>query len=181
MPREITDEEYNFLQGRRQVADFVESIYNDPALSKDAKALIKRKYPQVQIPDHDLEERFNQRLDEEKRLREEEKRAAKEAEEANRFNENRQKVQQEYGFTEDGMKDLEKFMVEKGVIDYQVAAEYQAMKNPKQSDATQHDGLWHHQRQDNFAEIAKDPEGWARDEIYGALIRDQAREKGRQY
>jgi hypothetical protein len=181
MPREITDEEYNFLQGRKQVADFVESIYNDPALSKDAKALIKRKYPQVQIPDHDLEERFNQRLDEDRKQRDEEKRAAREAEEEKRFTETRKQIQQEYGFTEDAMKDLEKFMVEKNVGDYAIAAEYHVMKNPKQSDATQHDGLWHHQRQDNFANIAKDPEGWARDEIYGALIRDQAREKGRQY
>ena len=26
MPREVSDEEYNFLQGRKQVADFVESF-----------------------------------------------------------------------------------------------------------------------------------------------------------
>jgi hypothetical protein len=178
MPREVSDEEYNFLQGRKQVADFVESIYNDPVLSKEAKALIKRKYPQVQIPDFDIEERVNQRFDDDKKQRDDEKRAAKEAEEEKRFTETRNRVQKEYGFTEDGMKDLEKFMLEKNVGDYEIAAEYHAAKNPKQSDATQHDGLWHHQKQDNFAEIAKDPEGWARNEIFGALVKDQQNARG---
>lgn len=178
MPREITDEEYNFLQGRRQVADFVESIYNDPALSKDAKALIKRKYPQVQIPDYDIEDRINQRLDEDRRARDDEKRLAKEQEEEKRFTETRSRVQKEYGFTEDGMKDLEKFMVERNVGDYEVAAQFHAMKNPKQSDANQHDGRWNYQKQDSFGEIAKDPEGWAHNEIFGALVRDQERSRG---
>ena len=178
MPREITDEEYNFLQSRRQVADFVESIYNDPALSKEAKALIKKKYPQVQIPDLDIEERLTQRLDEDRKQREEEKRAAREAEEEKRFNETRARVQKEYGYTEDGMKELEKMMLERNIGDYEVAATYHATKNPKTSDATQHDGLWHHQKQDNFADIAKDPEGWARNEIFGALVKDQQRVRG---
>lgn len=178
MPREITDEEYNFLQGRKQVADFVESIYNDPALSKEAKALIKKKYPQVQIPDYDIEEKITSRLDEDRKQREEEKRAAKEAEEEKRFSETRTKVQKEYGYTDDGMKDLEKMMLERNIGDYEVAATYHAAKNPKQSDANQHDGRWHYQKQDNFAEIAKDPEAWAENEILGALRRDQERTKG---
>lgn len=178
MPREISDEEFNFLQGRRQVADFVESIYNDPVLSKEAKALIKKKYPQIQIPDHDIEERVNQRIDEDRKARDEERRAAKEAEQEKQFKETRSKVQQDYGFTEDGMKDLEKFMVEKGVGDYEVAASYQASKNPKQSEANYSDGLWNHQKQEGFGEIAKDPEGWARNELLGAMRRDQDKMRG---
>ena len=69
MPRTIPDEEYTFLQGRRQIADFVESIYNDPQLTKEAKALIKKKYPKWQIPDYDIEERLEQRLAAEKKER----------------------------------------------------------------------------------------------------------------
>jgi hypothetical protein len=178
MPREITDDEYNFLQGRRQVADFVESIYNDPQLTKEAKALIKRKYPQIQIPDYDIEERVTQKIDEDRKAREEERKAAREAELEKRINETRSKVQKDYGFTDDAMQDLEKFMVEKGVGDYEVAASYQASKNPKQSEATFSDGLWNHQKQEGFGEIAKDPEGWARNELLSAMRRDQEKLRG---
>src|SRR5580698_1927558 len=55
MPRTISDEEYKYLQDKRMTADFVESIYNDPQLNKEAKRLIKRKYPNLAIPDFDLE------------------------------------------------------------------------------------------------------------------------------
>ena len=178
MPRELSDEEYNFLQGRRQVADFVESIYNDPQLGKEAKALIKKKYPQIQIPEYDLAAQMDARFDADKKAREDEKQAAKDAEDNKRFADTRSRVQKEYGFTDDGMKDLEKFMAERNVLDYEVAAEYHVAKNPKQSEADTNDGLWHHQQQDNFAEIAKDPEGWARKEIIGALRRDEAAQRG---
>ena len=62
MPREVSDEEYAYLQNRKSVADFSESLYNDPTLNKELKALIKKKYPQVAIPDYDLEQQFNQRF-----------------------------------------------------------------------------------------------------------------------
>jgi hypothetical protein len=175
MPREVTDEEYNFLQSRRQVADFVESIYNDPSLNKEAKALIKRKYPQIQIPDHDLEERFDKRIDELKKERDDERRSAKEAEEEKKYTEARSKVQKDYGFTDDGMKDLEKMMVERNIGDYEVAATFHSAKNPKPIDADHGDGFWHHSKQDGFKEISADPEGWARNEILSALRKDSAR------
>jgi hypothetical protein len=179
MPREITDEEYNYLRGRQQVADFVESIYNDPTLNKEAKALIKRKYPDIQIPDYDIEERVNKRFNDEKEEREKERKAVKDAEDDKRYQESRSRVQKEYGFTDDAMKDLEKFMVEKNVGDYDVAATYHATKNPKPSEADTSDGLWHHKDAEGFKDIAADPEGWARKEIIGALRRDEQRNKER--
>ena len=54
MPKQLTDEEFARLSSRAQVADFVEGIYNDPQLNREAKALIKKKYPQITIPDYDL-------------------------------------------------------------------------------------------------------------------------------
>ena len=87
-------------------------------------------------------------------------------------------MQREFGFTEDGMKDLEKFMLDKNIGDYEVAATYHASKNPKQSEANYSDGLWNHAKQDGFAEVAKDPEGWARNELLGAMRRDQERTRG---
>lgn len=178
MPREISDEEFNRLMVKAQVADFIEPIYNDPLTGPKAKALIKEKYPQIQIADFDLEQRFNQKFDEERKVREAERKAAKEAEEEKTFKATRSKVQQDYGFTDDAMKDLEKFMVDKGVGDYEVAASYQASKNPKQSEAVYSDGLWNHQKQEGFEQIAKDPEGWARNELLGAMRRDQEKMRG---
>ena len=175
---DITDDEYNRLLGRAQIADFIEPIYNDPQLGRDARALIKKKYPHVQIPDYDLETRFNQRFDDEKRQREEAEQKKRDSEQQEEFKKTRSKVQKEYGFTEDGMKELEDFMVQHNVGDYEVAASYRASKNPKQSDANHSDGLWNHQKQDGFADIAKDPEGWARNEILGSIYKDQERNRG---
>jgi hypothetical protein len=184
MPREITDEEYNRLMTRAQIADFVEPIYNHPQLGKEAKRLIKQAYPQVQIPDYDIESRINQRIDHEtKRFEEHERKKATEAQEA-RFQEIRKKTQDEYGFTDDGMKDLEKFMLEKNIGDYEVAAQYRVAKQPRQSDADADDGrdhFWNHSKQEGFADISADPEAWARKQILGAIRRDEDRNKQRRF
>src|SRR5215471_2538196 len=103
MPRQISDEEWDFLQSRRQVADFVESIYNDPALSKEAKKLIKRKYPNIQIPDYDIEERIEQRFTSEKKERDEEEIKKKRAAEDEDFKSKRKSTQEEWGFTDEAM------------------------------------------------------------------------------
>lgn len=178
MPQ-LSDEEYQRLLGRAQIADFIEPIYNDPQLGREAKALIKKKYPQVQIPDYDIEQSFNERLDKDKQERVEAEKKRAEEENQKAWKQTRANIQKQYGYTEEGMKDLEKLMLERNIGDYEVAAEYHASKNPKQSDANHNDGFWHFQKQDDFADIAKDPEGWAHKEIFGALIRDQEREKGR--
>ena len=178
MPREVSDEEYSYLRNRAQIADFIEPIYNDPQLGKEARAIIKKKYPQVQIPDYDIREEMEQRFASEKSERDETENKRKKAEQDQHIENTRSKVKKDYGFTDEGMANLEKFMVDRNVGDYEVAAEYQAVKNPRTSDAQHHDGFWHYNRQDKFAEISKDPEDWARNEILGALRRDEEKAKG---
>ena len=68
--------------------------------------------------------------------------------------------------------------VNMSVGDYEVAATYHAAKNPKPSATDHSDGLWHHDKEKDFAEVSKDPESWARNEILGALRRDEERMKG---
>ena len=177
MPRTIEDREYAFLQGRRQVADFVESIWNDPALNNEAKALVKRKYPNLQIPDYDLEQKVERRFAEEKRNRQQ-------AEDDKRFKELRQNTQKEYGLTDKAMEDVEKFMLEKNVGDYDVAAGYLASKNPPSpSQATQgyQDQYWNHSKHQDWGEITKDPEAWARGEIMKTLTDQQNRAKNQRF
>jgi hypothetical protein len=183
MPRQIDDEEYNFLQQRRQVADFVETIYNDPSLSGEAKALIKKKYPTLQIPEYDIEQKVNQRFDEEKRQRDEERAAAKRAAEDDEYKAQRERVRKAHNLDDDEMKELEDLMIEKKVGDYEVAAEYRAAKKPRPTDpgdayANHH---WNHSKQQGFAEIAKDPEAWAHKEILGAIYRDEAKAKNQEF
>ena len=178
MPREISDEEWNYFQGRKQVADFVESIYQDPTLNKEAKALIKKKYPNLQIADYDLENKFEARLDAEKKAREDAEAATKQAADDASWRKKRSEVQEQYGFTDEGMKELEDFMVKENVGSYEVAATYKATKDPKTSEATYHDHRWNHTKQDGFKEIAQDPEGWAENEILKAIRADEQRNRG---
>ena len=179
MPRTVSDEEYAFLQNRRMTADFVESIYNDPQLNKEAKRLIKKKYPNLAIPDFDMEEKLDARIkaeDESKRKAETE---AATARDAAAWKTSRDKVKADYGFTDEGLTDLEKWMQEHAVADHEVAASYRASKNPKTTEPTYDSQFWHHEKADNFAEIAKEPEAWARREILGAIHRDAERARGR--
>jgi hypothetical protein len=181
MPRQVSDEEYNFLQGRRQVADFVESIYNDPNLNKDAKALIKKKYPNLQIPDYDLESKIEGRFAAEKKARDDADAATKQKKQDADIAASRKQVMEEYGLNEDGMKKLEDMMVEKNIGDYEAAAVYFASKNPRTSEPDYDSGFWNHGkefRKEGFKEIAADPEGWARKEIMKAIHADERVAKG---
>ena len=175
MPRTITDQEDAYYKRQDQIAQFVSSIYDDPALAAEAKALIKKKYPNLQIPDHDLRTELFAKLYQEKKERDDKERAEREKAEEERFKKTRTEIQEKYHFTDDAMKRLEDFMVERNIGDYDVAASYMASKEPKTSEPTWDSTRWHHDKQDGFAEIAKDPEAWARTEIMGAIGRDQDR------
>lgn len=179
MPRTISDEEYAFLNNKRMTADFVESIYNDPQLNKEAKRLIKKKYPNLAIPDYDLETKVEQRFSAEDERKQREAAEAAAAADRAAWNRSRAKVQKEYGFTDEGMKDLEKWMHEKAVADHEVAAEYRASKNPQTSSPTYDAQFWNHEKTPDFVEITKDPEAWGRKEILSAIHKDEATARGR--
>jgi parvulin-like peptidyl-prolyl isomerase len=178
MPREISDEEYAFLQAKRQTADFVESIYNDPQLNKEAKRLIKKKYPNVQIPDYDIEEKVMSRLDQEKKAREDADAAARKKAEDEQFQSVRSQTQKSFGFTDEAMQRLEQLMIERNIGDYEAAAVLMASKEPKASEPTFDNSRWNHDRQEGFKEIATDPEGWARGEILKAVHADEQTRRG---
>jgi len=182
MPREIEEQEYQYLQGRRQVADFVETIWNDPELAADAKALVKRKYPKMSIPDYDLRNEVRETFAAEKKKRDDEEREAKRKTQEDGWKAEREKTQKEYGFTDDAMKDLEKFMVENNVGSYEVAAGYKAAKAPRASEPTsQHGQPWGHTSNETFKQIVADPEAWGRSELMKAARADQDRARQQAY
>jgi hypothetical protein len=156
----------------------VNGIWNDPALSNEAKALFKRKYPTVALPDYDLQQQVDERFAKEKKERDDAAKKKQDAEQDEDWRSKRKATQEKFGFTDDGMKDLEKFMSERGVGDYEVAAEYHASRNPSPSREHGGHGMpWGFQRNDQFKEIAKDPEEWARKEILQAARTEQERER----
>ena len=78
MPRTLTDQQFAAYEQKRYTADLAESLFNDPQLGNEAKALIKKKYPNLKIEDYDLEQRVNQRFDAERQEREDTERAKSE-------------------------------------------------------------------------------------------------------
>ena len=181
MPRQITDEEYAFLQNKRQIADFAENLYNDPELSRELKGMIKKKHPNMRIDDYDLEQRVEERLAADRREREEQETTRRNDEQQKEFQGVRKKTQEQYGFTDEAMEKLEKLMVERNVGDYDIAAQYMASREPKPIEANFSDGRWNHDRAPQFAEISKDPEGWARSEILKSLYNDEERRKQQRF
>lgn len=180
MPREISDEEYAFLQGRRQVADFVEPIYNHPKWGKAAKRLIKEVYPQARIADLELEDKIDQRFAAEKKEREEREAAAKQQAQEAKWKSERARVQQKFGFTDEGMQQLEKFMVANEVGSYEVAAKHVASEQAQTSTPTYGEHFWHFDRQPEHEEMSKDPEGYAFQQFVTAIRKDEQRAKGQQ-
>jgi hypothetical protein len=177
MPRTISDQEYEHFVKQDQTAKFVESIWNDPEFSNDAKALVKRKYPNLPIEGYDLEQRVNSRFEQEKQEREQREREEREAEEDRKQKAARAKTQKEYGFTDDAMAELEQMMIDRNIGNYEDAAYLKAAKSPRASEPTFDSSRWHHEKADGFAEIAKDPEGWGRTQIMNAIRADQDRER----
>ena len=181
MPKQLTDAEYNYLIEQDQVANVANALWNDPELGPQTKALLKKKLPNLQIPDHDLRTEMRGEFAKRDKKQREEREAEEIAKQDNFWKGERARVQKQYGYTDDGIKDLEQLMLYKHIGDYEVAATYHAAKNPKPSEPTSmgyKDPYWNHGKSDLFKEIAKDPEEWGRSEIMKALHNDQNRNKG---
>lgn len=178
MPRMISDQEDAWYKGQAEIAAFANALYADPNLSPRLKRMIKEKYPQISMPDIDIEDRVEARLAERDRVDQEAKAAQTREEQDRAWQERRAKTQKDYGFTPEGMEKLEKMMVDRNVGDYEVAASYMAAKEPKPSEGSFDHFRWNHDKQPGWAEIAKDPEGWGRGEILKAIRADQERERG---
>lgn len=177
MPRTISDEEYNHLVGRKTVADFVEPIYNSKELGAEARALIKKAYPNLQIEGFDLKQELKSEIDLVRNEFRETERQRKDREETEKFQQVRKKTQDEFKFTEEGMRKLEDLMVERNIGDYRAGALLMASEQPRAVEShigpAQH--YWNHEKQDGFAEISKDPEKWGMGELLKAAERDSQR------
>ena len=185
MPHTVSDEEWNHLQARKQVADFVEPIYNDPRFGKEARSLIKKAYPNLQMEGYDLEQRMDEKIDAIRKERDDEKeydrKRAQDAQDE-QYKQERKAVQDRYGFTEDAMTRMEDMMVKRNIGNYEDAATLFAAKEPRPSEPTPGASrYWNHEKQDGFAEISKDPEKWGFETLVAAARRDEERARSRQF
>lgn len=180
MPRQISDQEWEYLNNCRQVVDLVSPVYNDAQLGKEARRLLKKKYPTLPIPELDIDDRLEEqqkRFEEAEKKRADEEKAKLQASQTEQYREQREATRKKYGFTDEAMARLDKLMQDRLVADYEVAGSYLAAQEPKPSSPTYDSTRWHHERQDGFADIAKDPEAWARDELMRAFQADEIRRK----
>lgn len=176
MPRTISDEEYNHLVGRKSVADFVEPIYNSRELGAEARALIKKAYPNLAIEGYDLKQELKGEIDGVRREFQETERQRNEREDREKFQQLRKKTQDEFKFTEEGMKKLEDLMVERNIGDYRAGALLMASEQPRASDPTPgSQRFWNHEKSSSFQEISKDPEKWGFNQLLEAAERDTQR------
>jgi hypothetical protein len=184
MPLTLTDEQVAGLRAEReqwlrdkQIAEFANAIWSDPALSDDAKALAKRKFPDTPIPDYDLRKEVMGELSKDREARAKEIEDAKKREAEEFYAKQRSDVQKNYGFTDDAMERMEALMKDKRVYDYEVAAAHFASKEPRPIENTNSGHFWNHTKSDEFKKIVADPEQYAFDEIVTAIQRDAERER----
>lgn len=181
MPKTISDEEYQHLLGRKTVADFVEPVYNSKELGNEARALLKKAYPNLQIEGYDLKNELKSDIEKVREELQQDKKAREDAETTGRIRETRKKTQEEFKFTDEGMEKLEKLMWDRNIGDYRAGALLMASEQPKAVES--HMGpqrYWNHEKVDGFAEISKDPEKWGFNQLLGAAERDsqKARNQG---
>lgn len=176
MPRTISDEEYAHLQGRKVVADFVEPVYNSKELGDEARALLKKAYPNLQIEGYDLKREIKQDIDQVRNEFQQDKKAREDAEVTARIRDQRKRTQDEFKFTDEGMEKLEKLMWEKNIGDYKAGALLMASEQPRAVES--HVGTqryWNHEKTDGFSDISKDPEKWGFNQLLQAAERDSQR------
>lgn len=175
MPRTISDQEYELNQQARGIADLALGLINDPVLGHEAKTLLKKKHPQYRDAEFDLRNEFNAKLEEDRQKRAEAEQKKLEETERERIQQMRKATQEQYGFTDEAMEKLEKFMEEKYVGDYEVAAAYMAAREPKPSDGGMDQQNWNFMKQPDIEKVQEDPEGWGSSELLAAIRRDQQR------
>ena len=162
----------------KEIAEFTNAILNDPALSNEAKALIKKKWPDLQIPDYDMRQYIDSQLKarDDERVKLEKEKTDNEAKE--RFASQRRSVQEQYQFTDDAMTRMEAEMEKRKVYDYEAMAPFFASKEPKPIENTTGGHFWNHHKQDTFKQIVSDPEDYAFNEIARAVQADDQRRRG---
>ena len=171
----ITDEEYQWLHTQARTVQFLNPIWDDPQLKPEAQRLLKRKYPNLPIPDYDINQKIDQKFVADDAAKRKEKADADAKAQADAWKDSREKVKKQYNYTDECLNDLEKWMQEKAVADHEVSASYRASKNPRASEPTYESTHWNHEKAPGYKEISADPEAWGHSEIVSAIRRGQER------
>ena len=168
---EIPDLEWAKIRQKAIIGDFSESLYNDPNVGDELKALIKKAKPQLKIPEWDLEQKITKRLDKEREEREEAEKKRKQEESDRELMARIRAVAEKYSLTDNGTERVIETMHSHQIADPEAAAELVVARQGRATTPHYSDGLWHHDRGKDFDEIIKDPIKWARKEIHEGLTK----------
>jgi hypothetical protein len=187
MPLTLTDEQVTALRQEReqwfrdrQIAQQALGIVNDPKTSDRAKALWKEAYPEARDDAYETKQELTAKVDKFIQDQKDEKKTAKDEADKAQWAADRKSTQEARSFTDDAMERLEKFMVDRGISNYEDAADLWVARNPKPTEDTGYaDRYWNHTQQDQFEQIAKDPEKYAEREIIKAIRTDMNNARNR--
>lgn len=172
MPLTLTDEQVAEWRRQQEVAErnartlaFIEDIYNDPEVGDEARAVIKKKHPKLQMGDYDTRMEMRARFEKEKKEREDAEKKAKDDEDDRTWNARLEAARQKYNLTDSGVDELKKFMTERNVYDPDVAASHIISQRPQPaSDNGGFDSQYIYKRQQGDDEDSKklfaDPDRW---------------------
>jgi len=186
MPRKNHDgtyiyspEEHAYSQVADKQKQFTDDIF--ARFNDDARALVEKAHPNMDQGTYTSEKRLRAEIEKLRKERDDEKLSAKEQAERDKWAKEKDGVQKQYGFTDDGMKKLEELMVAENIGSYKAAAAYMATIDPKPTEATMGAHYWNHDKQDGFKEIAADPEKWGHEQLLRAAMQEQQRAKNRSF
>lgn len=171
----LTPQEWAYYTQQDRTANFATSVFNHPKANRKSKELIKEVYPEMQIADYDLEMKLQQYIGENERKQNEASEQKRQQDAETERLQLRKEAQEKHHLTDDAMLEVEQLMREKYIGNYDVAASHFVASRPATSEATFDQQYWHHERQNGFADIARDPEAWARNELQNAYRREEQR------
>lgn len=184
MAREVSDEEYAIALEQDKL---LQDLYGDPVLGREFKKLIKKKRPDLSIPEVELEETIEARTreikdtseNEIKALREDVKKfmdRAEENEKVTKLRSDVDSVAKKFGFTEDGKAKLVARAKEKGHLDWEAHAAAILADAPAAQPARQstyfgehanmynsHDAYMGNPLDDAAKLLHRDPQKWSED------------------
>lgn len=167
---QIDDAELAQLRRDATTGRFAEGLYNDPHVGDALRELIKKAKPDLKIPDYDLKREVFARLDSDKEAREKADKEVAEKAENDKLSKAIDDAVGKYNLTDKGRDRVMEMMQQGQIASPDHAAELLAARAQMSADQSPgHDGLWRHTQAADFVDIAKNPESWARGEIFKSL------------
>ena len=180
----LTREQYANMWNEARKGAFSQEVFDRAEqlkLGDDLRGIIKKTHPNVPQNGYDEKQYVNQRLDEWQKKQTDKEKAAVDKNEDDAWNQRMTSVKDHYKYTEEEMKKLDGFMREQKVANPEIAAAEMERRQPRMSEAGSGGYFMNYQKQDDWDEVAKNPEKWAHDQIFRAAKKQEETERNRRF